>query len=91
MAQLARRFHEIKILLELRSIRSAYDRVLRYLEIAAHPNGTTVDLDKPLKDIAEDMGLSPESLSRVLRELQKDGIITRKKRQIRLSQAFSQP
>jgi len=91
MIQLARRFHEAKILLELRSIRSARDRVLRYLEIASHPDGTTVNLVKPLKDIAEDMGLSQEALSRVLSQLQKEGVITRKKRQIVLHQEQSQP
>lgn len=82
MVQLARRFHEIKILLELRSIRSARDRVLRYLEIASHPHGKTVNLAKSLKDIAEDVGLSHEALSRVLSQLQKEGVITRKKLQI---------
>ncbi len=86
IVQLVRRFHQVKILLELRSIRSARDRVLRYLEIAAHPHGNIVNLDKPLKEIAEDMGLSQEALSRVLSQLQKDGAITRKKRQIILVQ-----
>jgi len=86
IAQLARRFHEVKVLLELRSIRSARARVLRYLEIEAHPYGNTINLNKPLKEIAEDMGLSQEALSRVLSQLQKDGAITRKKRQIVLHQ-----
>ncbi|MBD2454924.1 Crp/Fnr family transcriptional regulator [Nostoc sp. FACHB-87] len=86
VAQLARRFHQVKVLLELRSIRSARERVLHYLEIAIHPHGNTVNLEKPLKEIAEDMGLSQEAFSRVLSQLQKDGVITRKKRQITLHQ-----
>lgn len=90
IAQLARRFHQVKVLLELRSIRSARDRVLHYLEIEAHPNGKTVHLNKPLKEIAEDVGLTQEALSRVLSQLQKDRAIIRKKRQIILIQASSQ-
>jgi CRP/FNR family transcriptional regulator, dissimilatory nitrate respiration regulator len=90
IAQLAQRFHQAKVLLTLRSIRSARDRVLHYLEIEAHPKGKTVNLDKSLKDIAEEIGLSQESLSRVLTQLQKDGVISRKKRQIVLLQPSSQ-
>jgi CRP/FNR family transcriptional regulator, dissimilatory nitrate respiration regulator len=87
IAQLAQRFHQAKVLLELRSIRSARDRVLHYLELEAYPNGKTVSLDKSLKDIAEEIGLSQESLSRVLSQLEKEGVISRKKRQIVLLQA----
>ncbi|MGL6338038.1 MAG: helix-turn-helix domain-containing protein, partial [Waterburya sp.] len=38
---------------------------------------TTVTLERPLKEIAEEIGISPEALSRALRELQQEGIITR--------------
>ncbi|WP_404788107.1 Crp/Fnr family transcriptional regulator [Altericista sp. CCNU0014] len=91
IAQLARRFHQAKVLLALRSIRSARDRVLHYLEIEAHLKGNTVNLNQSLKDIAEEIGLSQEALSRVLSQLQKEGVISRKKRQIVLLQASAQP
>jgi CRP/FNR family transcriptional regulator, dissimilatory nitrate respiration regulator len=90
IAQLAQRFHQAKVLLTLRSIRSARDRVLHYLEIEAHSNGKVVNLDKSLKNVAEEMGLSQEALSRVLSQLQKEGIISRKKRQIVLLQGSSE-
>jgi CRP/FNR family transcriptional regulator, dissimilatory nitrate respiration regulator len=77
MEQLALRLHKAKILITTRSIRSARDRVLHYLQIAAQPDRTTVTLERPLKEIAEEIGISPEALSRALRELQQQGIITR--------------
>jgi CRP/FNR family transcriptional regulator, dissimilatory nitrate respiration regulator len=82
MAQLAERLHECKLLLELRSIRSAQKRVLHYLRLLAQSNETTVVLDRPLKDIAGDLGLTPEALSRALAHLQKVGEITRNQRKI---------
>jgi CRP/FNR family transcriptional regulator, dissimilatory nitrate respiration regulator len=39
-------------------------------------------LDRPLKDIAGDLGLTPEALSRALAHLQKVGEITRNQRKI---------
>jgi CRP/FNR family transcriptional regulator, dissimilatory nitrate respiration regulator len=82
MAQLAERLHECKLLLELRSIRSAEKRVLHYLRLLAQSNETTVMLDRPFKDIAGDLGLTPEALSRALAHLQKVGEITRNQRRI---------
>lgn len=84
MAQLAQRIHGLKILLDLRSMRSARERVLRYLLLAAPSGQTLVNLDRSLKDIADDLGLTPEALSRALAQLQKEGAITRMKRQITL-------
>lgn len=82
MAQLAERLHESKLLLELRSIRPAYRRVLHYLRLRTPVNETAVILDRPLKDIAGDLGLTPEALSRALAQLQKAGEITREQRMI---------
>jgi CRP/FNR family transcriptional regulator, dissimilatory nitrate respiration regulator len=80
--QLARRLHYTKLLLELRGIRSARDRVLHYLRVMAPPNEKIVDLEHPLKDIANDIGIAPEVLSRTLTQLQNDGVISRMKRKI---------
>jgi CRP/FNR family transcriptional regulator, dissimilatory nitrate respiration regulator len=86
--QLARRLHQTKILLELRGIRSASDRVLHYLRIMTPSNEKILHLEQPLKDIANDIGLSPEVLSRTLTQLQNKGIITRIKRKIIFRQHF---
>ncbi len=87
MAQLAKRLHESKLLLDLRSIRSAPQRVLHYLRLMSPAPDQTIVLDRPLKEIAYDLGLTPESLSRALKHLQGAGAITRKQRQI----TFHQP
>ena len=85
MALLAQRLHENKILLELRSIRSARQRVLHYLRLHVQSDRVTVHFDCPLKEIADDLGLTPEALSRTLAQLHKEGLINRMKRKITLS------
>lgn len=82
MVRLAQRLHESKILLELRSIRSAQKRVLHYLYLNAQSDGMTVNLNFPLKEIADDLGLTPEALSRSLKQLHQEGIISRMKRKV---------
>lgn len=82
MAQLAKRAHEAKVLLTLRSIRSPRERVLHYLQLVAQSN--TVHLERSLKDIAEEIGINPEVFSRALSRLQQEGVITRSKRNIDL-------
>jgi len=84
MAQLADRLHESKILLELRSIRSAQKRVLHYLQLNVQADGVTVNLDCPLKEIADDLGLTPESFSRALKQLHNQDLIKRGKRKVTL-------
>ncbi len=84
MERLAYRLHESKILLELRSIRSAQKRVLRYLQLNVQTDDITVTLDRPLKEIAEDLGLTPESLSRALKNLHREGIVDRMQRKVTL-------
>jgi CRP/FNR family transcriptional regulator, dissimilatory nitrate respiration regulator len=80
--QLARRLHQTKLLLELRGIRSARDRVLHYLRMTIPPNEKILNLEQPLKEIANDIGITPEVLSRTLTQLQNDRILTRIKRKI---------
>lgn len=82
------RFYSLKSLLELRGINSIYARLLHYLRHRLVAGETTVTLDKPLRAIASELSITPESLSRLLSRLQAEGIITRKKRSITLSQEW---
>jgi len=74
----------LKKLLELRSIRSARDRLLQYLLFSVSPGETKIAFDRSYKDIANELGLSSETLYRSLSELQKSGIINRQGREIEL-------
>ncbi|BAZ40480.1 transcriptional regulator [Calothrix sp. NIES-4101] len=80
--QLARRLHSTKLLLELRGIRSARDRVLHYLHVMVPTNEKILHLEQALKEIANDIGISPEALSRTLTQLENEGVLTRIKRKI---------
>ncbi|MGV2827313.1 Crp/Fnr family transcriptional regulator [Myxosarcina sp. GI1(2024)] len=89
MRQLSDRFETVKTLLELRSIRSARERLLQYLTRQQKFDRRTVVLQRPLKDLATELNLSPEAVSRTLSRLQEEGIITRKPRSITLNDDWS--
>lgn len=82
MERFERKSRWLKNLIELRSIRSARDRVLQYLLTLAQPSATTLTFDRPLKNIASELGLSPEVLYRALAQLEREGIIARARGQI---------
>ncbi len=84
LAQLTQRFHQVKGLLELRSIRSARERVLHYLIQHTGSEQPALILDRPLKAWAGELGITPEGLSRTLAQLETAGVITRRKRSISL-------
>ncbi len=50
-AQLARRLYSTKLLLELRGIHSARDRVLRYLGVMTPPNEKILHLEQQLTQL----------------------------------------
>lgn len=84
MTLLTRRFNLLRIRLELRNLQSARERILQYL-LAMTPAGqTTIPIDRPLKSIADDLGLTHESFYRTLTELARAGRITRTKGSISL-------
>ncbi|MBE9013130.1 Crp/Fnr family transcriptional regulator [Pseudanabaenaceae cyanobacterium LEGE 13415] len=86
MSQMARRLHITKIVLELRSLRSARERVLRYLQnmipLVGEPERSQIQLTRSFRSIAGDLGISPEVFSRTLRQLQEEGVIDRVNRTI---------
>lgn len=77
MASLAHQIQALRARLEQRNIRSARERVLHYLMLAAVEDGLTVTLDGTLMDLAAEPGLTHEVLYRTVAALEKDGIITR--------------
>ena len=85
MAMLVRKIQALKVRLELRDIRAAHERLLRYLRYQVLPGEQNiVNFDRPLKDIAVELGLTPETLSRALSRLEQEGMITRTRLQITL-------
>jgi CRP-like cAMP-binding protein len=83
-AMLARQVMTLRTRLEQRNIHSARDRVRHYLAINADPSGRAVVLSGTLKDMAAELGLTPEALYRTLAEMAADGEIERRKGTIRL-------
>ena len=78
MMALIRHNDALVIRLELRDIRVAHTRVLQYLHyLAGARNPKVVSFDRPFKDVATDIGLAPETLSRALTKLERRGAITR--------------
>ena len=69
---------------ELRSIRSARDRVLAHLRLIAPGAGGPAWDVRPLKDLAAEVDLTPEALYRTLAALARDGAIGRAGRAITL-------
>ena len=77
MAVFAREIQMLRSRLEQRNIRSARDRVLHYLALAAGPGDRIVRLNGTLMDLASEIGLTHEALYRTLAALEKEGAIAR--------------
>ncbi len=84
MAGLAHQVQDLRLRIELRSIRSARGRVWQMLLLSAAPRSRTVQFDRPLKDVAAQIGLTHEAFYRALAALQKAGRIRRRGRRIDL-------
>jgi len=77
MAVLAHQLQSVRSNLEQRNIRSARQRLLHHLALAAGPDGRTIRITGTLMDLATEIGLTHEVLYRTLAALSKDGVITR--------------
>lgn len=85
MTLLVRRNLSLVIRLELRDMQAAHRRVLHYLRyLTQASDSTVVTFDRPFKDIATDLGLTPATLSRALARLEREGLIDREQKVIRL-------
>jgi CRP-like cAMP-binding protein len=83
LEQVTRSLHHARAMRELRNIRSANDRVLHHLYLSASKDGAVV-FDRPLLEVAEDLGLTHEAYYRALAALARAGEIKRIGRKIRL-------
>jgi CRP-like cAMP-binding protein len=83
LEQVTRSLHHARAMRELRNVRSANDRVLQHLHLSASKNEAVV-FDRPLLEVAEDLGLTHEAYYRALATLARVGEIKRTGRTIRL-------
>lgn len=90
MGVLARQVMALRTRLELRSIRSARERLLQHLLLhAAAAEGRTVRLDGTLMDLAAELGMTHETLYRTLAELEAEGVLARGDGGIRLLKSLA--
>ncbi len=88
MSEQAKRCASLRISLELRSLRSARERILQYIQIFALKDSQTLRLDRTLKNVADDLGLTHETFYRTLAQLIEEGIIGRTKDTLSLRRSF---
>ncbi len=71
----SKRFNVIRLRMEIRSIRLARERVLQYLLVSRPANCNHLWLDRPLKNMADDVGLTHETFYRTVTQLEREGVI----------------
>lgn len=77
IALLTRQVRSLRTLLELRSVRSARQRIFQFLLLQADPRNLEVTVKGAYKDMAHELGLTHESFYRSLAKLEKEGTIQR--------------
>ena len=86
VASLSREVQRLRTHLELHSIRSARERILRFLQLQAGPDSEYA-IQGSLKDLATSLGLAHETFYRELARLESGKLITRRRGSIRLEKA----
>lgn len=74
----------LRALLEVRGIRPLTSRLLTWLRLRHELLGEGASSDRPLRTLADEVGVSPEALYRALAQLEDDGAIGRDGRRITL-------
>lgn len=82
LARLARQVQALRAQLEIRNIKSAKERVWQTLLLTAGGQANTITFDRPLKDLAAEIGLTHEAFYRALADLEKAGRIRRARRRV---------
>lgn len=77
MTHLAHQVIVLRSRLETRNIRSAFERVLHFLRLEVGEHDSVVTFNRPLKDIASEIGLTHETFYRTLAQLETQGQISR--------------
>jgi DNA-binding Lrp family transcriptional regulator len=72
-----------------RNIRSARERLFRYLRLSNAGDGRALAIERHLQDLAADLGLSRESLYRSMAALEAEGAIKRSATSILVKKAPS--
>jgi CRP-like cAMP-binding protein len=83
-ASLSREVQRLRMQLELHSIPSARERILRLLQLEADADSFEFKIRVPLKDLAANIGLAHETFYRELARLETDKIITRRNTTIKI-------
>lgn len=83
-AYLARQLIELRNLMEIRSVRRADERCIMWLLLNAQGSPPSVEEHRSWRDVATEIGLTPESMYRALARLTVKGIIQRMGRKITL-------
>ncbi len=87
MSVLADQVRQLRATLETRNLRTARERIIHYLAVNGEPERQTLRLDGTLKDLADDLGITHESLYRTLAQLAKEGVIERTPNSITLKKS----
>lgn len=88
IAFLSRQIRSMRTLLELRSVRSAPQRIFQFLLLQANPQTLEVSSKGTYKDMAYELGLAHESFYRGLAKLEKEGKIKRSPGTIKIIKSF---
>jgi len=86
MAILANQVKTLRTSLELRNILSAKRRILEYFLLTMSPNNYEVTLCQPFKELAAELGLAHETFYRELAKLEKEKVIKRNGKKIKILQ-----